>query len=79
LFEVDAMKVVVGSTPDPEVAALPKRRQLSAAYKCARPNPAKCQAKSVRYCARKECTAPTSRTGARRSRPANRPRLPHVD
>ena len=33
LFEVDAMKVAVGSTPDPEVAALPKRRQFSAAYK----------------------------------------------
>lgn len=33
LFEVDAMKVTVGSTPDPEVAALPKRRQFSAAYK----------------------------------------------
>ena len=33
LFEVEAMKVAVGSTPDPEVAALPKRRQFSAAYK----------------------------------------------
>ncbi|MGQ0595545.1 MAG: hypothetical protein ACT4QB_23795 [Gammaproteobacteria bacterium] len=33
LFEVDAMKVAVGSTPDPEVAALPTRRQLSVAYK----------------------------------------------
>ena len=33
LFEVDAMKVALGSTPDPEVAALPKRRQFSAAYK----------------------------------------------
>jgi transposase len=33
LFEVDAMKLAVGSTPDPEVAALPKRRQFSAAYK----------------------------------------------
>ncbi len=33
LFEVDAMKVAVGSTPDSEVAALPKRRQFSAAYK----------------------------------------------
>ena len=33
LFEVDAMKVAVGSTPDPEVAALPKRRQFSPAYK----------------------------------------------
>jgi transposase len=33
LFEVDAMKVAVDSTPDPEVAALPKRRQFSAAYK----------------------------------------------
>lgn len=33
LFEGDAMKVAVGSTPDPEVAALPKRRQFSAAYK----------------------------------------------
>ena len=32
LFEVDVMKVAVGSTPDPEVA-LPKRRQFSAAYK----------------------------------------------
>jgi len=35
LFEVDAMKVAVGSTPDPEVAALPKRRQFSAVH-CAR-------------------------------------------
>jgi hypothetical protein len=26
LFEVDAMKVGVGNMPDPEVAALPKRR-----------------------------------------------------
>jgi hypothetical protein len=34
LFELDAMKVAIGSTPDPEVAALPKRRQFSAAYKC---------------------------------------------
>ena len=33
LLEVDAMKVALGSTPDPEVAALPKRRQFSAAYK----------------------------------------------
>ncbi|MBA3493341.1 MAG: hypothetical protein H0T87_04255 [Gammaproteobacteria bacterium] len=33
LFEVDAMKVAVGNTPDPEVATLPKRRQFSAAYK----------------------------------------------
>lgn len=33
LFEVDAMKVALGSTPDPEVVALPKRRQFSAAYK----------------------------------------------
>ncbi len=33
LFEVDAMKVAGGSTPDPEVAVLPKRRQFSAAYK----------------------------------------------
>ena len=33
LFEVDAIKVAVGGTPDPEVAALPKRRQFSAAYK----------------------------------------------
>jgi transposase len=33
LFEVDAMKIAVGSTPDPEVATLPKRRQFSAAYK----------------------------------------------
>ena len=33
LFEMDAMKVAVGSTPDPEVAALPKRGQFSAAYK----------------------------------------------
>ena len=33
LFEIDAMKVAVGSTPDPEVAALPKRRQFSTAYK----------------------------------------------
>jgi transposase-like protein len=33
VFEVDAMKVAVGSTPDPEVAALPKRRQFSPAYK----------------------------------------------
>jgi transposase-like protein len=33
LFEVDAEKVAVGSTPDPEVAVLPKRRQFSAAYK----------------------------------------------
>jgi transposase len=33
LFEVDAMKVGVGNMPDPEVAALPKRRQFSAAYK----------------------------------------------
>ena len=33
LLEVDAMKVAVGSTPDPEVAALLKRRQFSAAYK----------------------------------------------
>ena len=33
LFEVDAMKVAVGSTPDPEVVALPKRQQFSAAYK----------------------------------------------
>jgi transposase-like protein len=33
LFEVDAMKVALGSRPDPEVAALPKRRQFSAAYK----------------------------------------------
>ena len=33
LFEVDAMKVALGRTPDPEVAALPKRRQFSAAYK----------------------------------------------
>lgn len=32
LLEVDAMKGAVG-TPDPEVAALPKRRQFSAAYK----------------------------------------------
>ncbi len=31
MFEVDAMKVAVGSTP--EVAALPKRRQFSAGYK----------------------------------------------
>jgi transposase len=33
VFEVDAMKAAVGSTPDPEVAALPKRRQFSPAYK----------------------------------------------
>ena len=33
LFEVDARKVALGTTPDPEVAALPKRRQFSAAYK----------------------------------------------
>ena len=33
LFEVDARKVALGRTPDPEVAALPKRRQFSAAYK----------------------------------------------
>jgi HlyD family secretion protein len=33
LFEVDAIQVAVGSTPDPEVAAAPKRRQFSAAYK----------------------------------------------
>ena len=33
LFEVDALKVALGRTPDPEVAALPKRRQFSAAYK----------------------------------------------
>ena len=33
LFDVDAMKVAVGSTPDPAVAALPKRRQSSGAYK----------------------------------------------
>ncbi|MGH8538691.1 MAG: hypothetical protein ACREXM_20185 [Gammaproteobacteria bacterium] len=33
LFEVDAIKVAVGNTPDPEVTALPKRRQFSAAYK----------------------------------------------
>ncbi len=33
VFEIDAMKVAVGSTPDPEVAALPKRRQFLAAYK----------------------------------------------
>jgi transposase len=33
LFEVDAMKVAVGSTPDPEVAMVPKRRQFSVAYK----------------------------------------------
>ena len=33
LFEVDARKVALGRTPDPEVATLPKRRQFSAAYK----------------------------------------------
>ena len=33
LFNLDAVKVAVGNTPDPEVAALPKRRQFSAAYK----------------------------------------------
>ena len=33
LFEVDAMKVAVGGTPDPEVAALPRRRQFSAPCK----------------------------------------------
>jgi transposase-like protein len=33
LFEVDAMKAAVGGTPDPEVVALPKRRQFPAAYK----------------------------------------------
>ncbi|MGH8479007.1 MAG: hypothetical protein ACREXK_05380 [Gammaproteobacteria bacterium] len=27
LFEIDAIKVAAGSTPDPEVAALPKRRR----------------------------------------------------
>ena len=33
VFEVDAMRVALGRTPDPEVAALPKCRQFSAAYK----------------------------------------------
>jgi transposase-like protein len=33
LFEADARKVALGRTPDPEVAALPKRRQFSPAYK----------------------------------------------
>ena len=33
LFNLDAVKVAVGNTPDPEVAALPKRRQFSPAYK----------------------------------------------
>jgi hypothetical protein len=28
LFEVDATKVAVGTTPDPEVAVLPKRQQF---------------------------------------------------
>jgi hypothetical protein len=33
VFEVDAMKVAVGGTPDPEVTALPKRRRFAVAYK----------------------------------------------
>ena len=33
LTEDDAVKLAVGTTPDPEVAALPKRRQFTAAYK----------------------------------------------
>ncbi len=33
LFNLDAVKVTVGDTPDPEVASLPKRRQFSVAYK----------------------------------------------
>lgn len=33
LFEINAGNVVVNGPPDPEVAALPKRRQFSAAYK----------------------------------------------
>src|SRR3990172_9507228 len=33
LFEIDAVKVAVSSPPDPEVAALPRRRQFSAEYK----------------------------------------------
>lgn len=33
LFEINAGNVAVSSPPDPEVAALPKRRQFSAAYK----------------------------------------------
>ena len=33
LFELNVGKVAVSSPPDPEVVALPKRRQFSAAYK----------------------------------------------
>lgn len=33
LLDVEAVEVVASSTPDPEVAAVPKRRQFSAAYK----------------------------------------------
>ena len=43
LFEVDARKVALGTTPDPEVAALPKRRQFSAAYKRRIVREANCQ------------------------------------
>ena len=62
LLEVDAMKVAVGSTPDPEVAALPKRRQFSAAYKRrivreANACPENPGGGWVRYCGEKDCTA----------------------
>ena len=33
LYEAEAVRGSVGSTPDPEVAALPKRRRFSATYK----------------------------------------------
>ena len=69
LFEVDAMKVAVGSTPDPEVAVLPKRRQFSPAYKrriVREADAAEYLGRWVRFCAGKDCTARTSRTGAGR-------------
>ena len=70
LFEVDAIKVAVGSTPDPEVAALPKRRIVREANACKVPG------EIGRYCAGKGCTARTSRTGAGRWRPVKTQRSP---
>jgi hypothetical protein len=79
MFEVDAMKVALGSTPDPEVAALPKRRPFSVAYKrriVGEANACQVPGEVGALLRREGLTAPTSRTGAGRSRPANRPRSP---
>ena len=68
LFEVDVMKVALGSTPDPEVAALPKCRQSSrrtSAASCARPTPAEVPGE-VALPALGGFTARAGRTGAAR-------------